>query len=39
MIYASYRKLSKKLKNSIEILVAKWFLSYESRQSKYCFDQ
>ena len=32
-------KLSKELKNGIEILVDQAFLSYGSKQSKYCFDQ
>ena len=35
----SWSKLSKELKNGIEILVAKQFLSYGSKESKYCFDQ
>ena len=32
-------KLSKELKNGIEILVGQVDLSYESKQSSYCFDQ
>ena len=45
--YASYSKLSKELKNGIdvfnaigiEILVGQVFWRYRSKQSKYCYDQ
>ena len=39
MIYASYSKSSKKLKNGIAILVDLAVLSNGSKQSKYYFDQ
>ena len=35
MIYASFSKLSKELKNNIKILVSQEVLSYGSKQSKY----
>ena len=38
-IYASYSKLSKELKNGIEILVDQAFLNYGLKGSKYCLDQ
>ena len=38
-MYTSYKKLSKELKNGIEILVGQAGLSYGSKQSKHCFKQ
>ena len=38
-IYASYIKLSKELKNSIDILVGQAVLKLWIKQLKYCFDQ
>ena len=38
-MHASYSKLSKELKNDIEILVVQAVLSYGSKYSKFCLDQ
>ena len=38
-MYASWSKLSKELKNGIEILVGQAFLQLWINQSNYCFDQ
>ena len=38
-MYASYSKLSKNLKDDIEILEGQAVLSYGSEQSKCCLDQ